>query len=87
VLGQPVRASQPIEQLTGRRFGHRLVLDAVGCPTSHLPDEGVRVHPALGRLLTPPVVQGVRCLVLLGFAGGLHRPLDQPRCPLTAGRL
>jgi hypothetical protein len=38
---------------------------------------------ALGRLLTPPSVQGVRGLLLLGLAGGLDGPLDQPRCPLA----
>jgi hypothetical protein len=86
VLGQPVRAGQPIEQLTGRRFGHRKVLGAVGCPAGHRPDQSVRVHPALGRLCPPSVVQGVRGLVLLGFAGRLDGPLDQPRCPLPTVR-
>jgi hypothetical protein len=86
VAGQPVRASQPVEQPTGRRFRHRLVLDAVGGPTGHLPNQGVRVHAALGRLLTPSVIEGVRCLVLLGLAGGLNGPLDQPRRPLPTVR-
>jgi hypothetical protein len=86
VLGQPVRAGQPIEQPTGHRSGHRPVLAAVGCPASHLPDQGVRVHPPLGRLLAPAVVQGVRGLVLLGLAGGLDGPLDQPRRPLPTVR-
>ena len=86
VLGQPVRAGQPIEQPTGHRFGHRPVLVAVGCPAGHLPDQGVRVVSALGRLGPPAVVQGVRGLVLLGLAGGLDGPLDQPRCPLPPVR-
>jgi hypothetical protein len=86
VFGQPVRAGQPIEQVAGRRFGHGLVLAAVGCPTGHLSDEGVRVHPTLSRLGPPAAVQRVRDLVLLGLAGGLHRPLDQPRRPLPTVR-
>jgi hypothetical protein len=86
VLGQPVRAGQPVEQPTGRRFGHRRVLDAVGCPAGHRPDKGIRVHPPLGRLGPPPSVQGVRGLVLLGLAGGLDGPLDQPRRPLLTVR-
>jgi hypothetical protein len=86
VFGQPVRAGQPVEQVAGRRFGHGLVLAAVGCPTGHLSDEGVRVHPTLSRLGPPAAVQRVRDLVLLGLAGGLHRPLDQPRRPLPTVR-
>ena len=50
------------------------------------PDQGVRVHPALGRLLPPSSVQGVRRLVLLRFAGGLDSPFDQPRRPLPTLR-
>jgi hypothetical protein len=37
--GQPVRASQPIEQPTGHRIGHRPALIPVGCPAGHLPDK------------------------------------------------
>ena len=66
--------------------GHRPVLDAVGCPAGHLPDQGVRVHAPLGRLGPPAAIQGVRCLVLLGLAGGLDGPLDQPRRPLPTVR-
>jgi hypothetical protein len=54
--GQPVWTGQPIEQPADHRFGHRLVLDAVGCPTGHLPDQGVRVVSALGRLAPPPSI-------------------------------
>jgi hypothetical protein len=56
------------------------------CPAGHLPDQGVRVDTAVGRLGPPAVVQGGWCLVLLGLAGGLHRPLDQPRRPLPTVR-
>jgi hypothetical protein len=76
--GQPVRSGQPIEQPTGHLRGHRPVLAAVGCPAGHRPDQGVRVLSALGRLPPPPSIQGVRRLVLLGLASGLHGPLDQP---------
>jgi hypothetical protein len=82
VLGQPVRAGQPVEQPTGHLVGHCLVLVAVPCPTGHLPYERVRVHAALSCFRPPTVVEGVRGLVLLGLAGGLDSPLDQPRCPL-----
>jgi hypothetical protein len=82
VLGQPVRAGQPIEQPTNSFTGHRPVLIPVSCPGGHLSDQGVRVRPALGRLCPPTVIQGVRGLVLLGLAGGLDGPLDQPRRPL-----
>jgi hypothetical protein len=71
-----------VEQLTGRRTGHRPILIPGVCPAGHLPDHGVRVHAALGRLRPPPVVQGVRSFMLLGLAGGLDGPLDQPRRPL-----
>jgi hypothetical protein len=84
--GQPVRTGQPIEHLSHRRLGHRPVLGAVGCPAGHLPDQDVRVHPPLGCLCPPAAVQGVRALMLLGFAGGLDGPLDQPRCPLPTVR-
>jgi hypothetical protein len=80
--GQPVRAGQPIEQPTGHCVGHRPVLLAVDCPAGHLPNQGVRIYPALGRLRPPASIQGVRGLMLLGLAGSLHRPLDQPRRPL-----
>jgi hypothetical protein len=70
------------QQPTGRILGQRLVLAAVGCPAGHLPDQGVRVHPALGRVLTPASIQGVRALVLFGLPSRLDGPLDQPRRPL-----
>jgi hypothetical protein len=83
--GQPVRAGQPIEHLDHRPLGQVLVLlaDAAG----HLPHQGVRVLAALGRLGPPPPIQGVRGLVLLGLAGGMDGPLDQPRRPLPSGGL
>jgi hypothetical protein len=84
--GQPVRTCQPVEQPTGHLGGHRPVLWAVSCPDGHRPDQGVRVVSALGRLGPPAAIQGVRGLVLLGLAGGLHRPLDQPRRPLPPVR-
>jgi hypothetical protein len=86
VRGQPLRASQPVEQPTGHRIGHRLVLVAVGCPAGHLPQQGVRVHASFGRLLTPPSIQGVRRLVLLRLPRRVHGPLDQPRRPLSTVR-
>jgi hypothetical protein len=87
VLGQPLRTGQPVEQSSNGFSGQRPVLDPAGCPAGHLPDQGVRVHPAPGRLGPPAAVQGVRGLVLLGLAGGLDGPLDQPRRPLpTLGR-
>jgi hypothetical protein len=55
---------------------------AVGCPAGHLSDQGVRVHPALGSLVPPASIDGVRGLVVLGLARGLDSPLDQPRRPL-----
>jgi hypothetical protein len=79
---QPLRAGQPIEQPTDHLRGHRPVLWAVSCPAGHRPDQGVRVHAALGCLRPPPAIQGVRGLVLLGLAGGMDGPLDQPRRPL-----
>jgi hypothetical protein len=82
VLGQPLRAGQPVEESSNSFTGHRPVLDPVGCPVGHCPDQGVRVHATFSRLGPPAAVQGVRSLVLLGLAGGLDRPLDQPRCPL-----
>jgi hypothetical protein len=84
VLGQPVRAGQPIEQPTGHLRGHRPVLVAVGCPAGHLPDQGVRVHATLGRLHPPPAIQGVRRLVFLRLPGRVHGPLDQPRRALAS---
>jgi hypothetical protein len=84
--GQPLGAGQPVEQPTGHRSGHRPVRVAVGCPAGHLPNKHVRVVSALGRLCPPASVQGVRRLMLLGLAGGLHRPFDQPWCPLPAVR-
>jgi hypothetical protein len=75
-----------VEQPTGHRSGHRPVLVALGCPAGHLPDKGIRVHATPGRLGPPAVVQGVRCLMLLGPAGGLDGPLDQSRCPLPTVR-
>jgi hypothetical protein len=80
--GQSVGAGQPVEQPTGHLFGHRPGLVAVGCPADHPADQSVRVHATLGRLLPPAVVHGVRGLVLLGLAGRLDGPFDQPRCPL-----
>ena len=41
---------------------------------------------ALGGLRPPAAVQGVRCLVLLGLAGGMDGPLDQPWRPLRTVR-
>src|SRR4029453_5635814 len=38
------------------------------------------------RLWAPAAVQGIRWLVLLGLAGGLDGPLDQPRRPLPTIR-
>jgi hypothetical protein len=84
--GQPVRAGQPVEQPTNSFTGHRPVLLPVGCPGGHLSDEGVRVVSALGRLGPPPAVQGVRGLLLLGLAGRVDGPLDQPGCPLPTVR-
>jgi hypothetical protein len=78
--GQPGRAGQVLEHLGHRPLGHDQVL--LFGPAGHLPDQGVRIVAALGRLCPPAAVQGVRCLLLLGFAGGLHCPLDQPGCPL-----
>ena len=78
--GQPVRTSQPVEHRGHRPLGHHQVLRAR--PADHLPDHGVRVQAALGRLRPPPPIEGVRALVLLGLASGLDSPLDQPRCPL-----
>jgi hypothetical protein len=82
VLGQPLRAGQPVEESINSFSGHRPVLDPVGCPASHRPDQSVRVHATFSRLLPPAAVQGVRSLVLLGLASCLDSPLDQPRCPL-----
>jgi hypothetical protein len=84
--GQPLWTGQPIEQPTGHRIGHRPVLGVFACPAGHLPYEDVRVHASLGRLGPPPSIQGVWCLVLLGLAGGLDGPLDQPGCPLPTVR-
>jgi hypothetical protein len=83
--GQPVRTGQPVKHRSHRPLGQ--LLAAVACPAGHLPDHAVRVVAALGRLPTPAVIQGVRGRVLLGLAGGLHRPLDQPRRPLPSVRL
>ena len=86
VRGQPVRAGQPIQQPTNSFSGHRPVLVAVGCPAGHRPGPGC---PRRVRARLPPaatVIQGVRCLLLLGLAGGLDRPLDQPRRPLPTVR-
>jgi hypothetical protein len=77
--GQPVRTGQPVEHLGHHPLGQRRI--PVQRPVGHLPHQGVRVHAALGRLRPPAVVQGVRRLVPLGLAGGLHGPLDQPRRP------
>jgi hypothetical protein len=71
-----------IEQPTDSLSGHLRV--AVACPAGHLPNQGVRIHPPVGRLYPPASVQGVRGLVLLGLTGGLDGPLDQPRRPLPA---
>jgi hypothetical protein len=86
VLGQPLRAGQLVKYSIGLCSGHRPVLLAVGGPAGHRPDQGVRVHAALGRLGPPPSIQSVRCLVLLGLAGGVDGPLDQPRRPLPTIR-
>jgi hypothetical protein len=86
MLGQPLQAGQLIKHLIGRHLGYCPVLIPGGCPAGHRPDEGVRVHTPLGRLRPPPSIQGVRCLVLLGLAGGLDRPLDQPWRPLPTLR-
>ena len=83
--GQPVRAGQPVEHRGHRPLGQpswsRSRVRPVTCRT--------RVSgsmPALGRLGPPPSIQGVRGLVLLGLAGGVDGPLDQPRCPLPTVR-
>jgi hypothetical protein len=81
--GQPGRANQPVERLDHRPL--RQVLMAVAGPVGHLPDQGVPVVSAFGRLRPPPSRQGVRGLVVFGFAGGLHGPLDQPGCPFPPG--
>jgi len=39
-------------------------------------------HLRKDHLGPPPSIQGVRWLVLLGLAGGMDGPLDQPWCPL-----
>jgi hypothetical protein len=83
--GQSVRTCQPVEHLGHRPL--RQLLVAVAGPAGHRPDQGVRVQAALGRLRPPPPVQGVRRFLLLGLAGGMDGPLDQPRCPLTSVRL
>jgi hypothetical protein len=78
--GQPGRAGQPLEH-----FGHRPLRQALAAfagPAGHLPDQGVWIGAAFGRLRPPPPVQGVRRLLLLGLAGGMHGPFDQPGCPL-----
>ena len=87
VLGQPVRAGQPVEQPTGHRPSDtvrswsRLAVRPVTSRTRVSASTS-----ALGRLLPPAAVQGVRGLVLLGLAGGLDGPLDQPRRPLPTVR-
>ena len=78
---QPGRTCQPVEHLGHRPL--RQVLVAVTGPSGHLPDQSVRVVAALGRLCPPSSIQGVRCLLLLGLAGGLHGPLDEAGCPLS----
>jgi hypothetical protein len=78
--GQPSRTGQPVKHLGHRPLGQLPIL--VQCPTGHLPDQGIRVHAPLGRLRPPPSIQGVQGLVLLGLAGGVDGPLDQPRGPL-----
>jgi hypothetical protein len=52
--GQPVRTGQPLEHLGHRQLGQALV--AIERPAGHLPDHGVRVVAALGRLCPPPTV-------------------------------
>jgi hypothetical protein len=76
VLGQPLRAGQTVEELINSFTEHRPVLDPVGCPVGHRPDQGVRVHAPFSRLGPPAAVQGVRGLVVLWFAGGVDGPLD-----------
>jgi hypothetical protein len=79
---QPFRAGQPVEQPTNSFSGHCPVQVAIWCPAGHLPDQGVRVHPPLGRLRPPPSIQRVRRLVFLRLPSRVHGPLDQPRRPL-----
>jgi hypothetical protein len=84
--GQPVRTSEPIEQLTGHRSGHHGVLVAVGCPTGHLPDEGVRVHATLGRLLTPSRLAMTRWVCNSGSPSlevQWSKPTASTSCPAT----
>ena len=83
--GQPVRTDEPVEHFGHRMFGQCLA--AVDRPAGHLPDEAVHIHAPSGRLRPPPSIQGVRSLVLLGLAGRVDSPLDQPRRPLTARHL
>jgi hypothetical protein len=83
--GQAVRTGKPIQQFGHCPLGQGLV--AVDRLAGHLPDEAVHIHAPSGRLRPPPSIQRVRRLLLFGVTGGVDGPLDQPRCPLTAGRL
>jgi hypothetical protein len=78
--GQSVRTCQPLEHLGHRPLGQALV--AVAGPAGHLPDHGVRIVAALGRLRPPASIQGVRGLVIFGLASDMDGPLDQPGGPL-----
>jgi hypothetical protein len=80
--GQPVRASQPIDQPDSSFSGHCPILVPVGCPVGDRADQRVRVVSALGRLGPPSAILGVRGFVLLRLSGRVHSPLDQPRRPL-----
>jgi hypothetical protein len=82
---ESVRAGQPLEHLGHRPLGQHQV--AVACPAGHLPDHAVRILAALSRLGAPASRQRVRGLVLLGLAGGVDGPLDQPRGPRPPGGL
>jgi hypothetical protein len=87
VAVRPPWTGQAVKHSIGHHSGHRPVLLAGGCPVGHLLDQAVRVHTTLGRLLPPASIQGVRCFMLLGLAGGrLDRLLDQPRRPRSTVR-
>jgi hypothetical protein len=74
VLGQPVRPGQPIQQPAGRVHGYCPDPVAVRCPASHLPNQGVRVVSALGRLgrQRPYMVPGGSCCLGLRVACTVH---------------
>jgi site-specific DNA recombinase len=94
---QTVRAGLATATFAQRRLLVELLIDRVVVTDDKveiryvLPTSPDGPHPPFCQLrkdhLRPPAsIQAVRCLLLLGLAGGLDGPLDQPRCPLPPVR-